>query len=215
MTPVLLPANTQDVTQEALSIPDQVAALRIMDAPSYEYAAEFWKQIGDLMKKVDESFDPIITRAHQAHKEALAQKAKIYNPLDKARREVKGMMEAFDREQERLRQEEAARIREALRREEEERRLAEAVQAEQEGDKDMAEAIMDEAPYVPPVILPKATPKVSGGPVFRTVWKAKVVNPTLVPREYLMVDETKLNRLAAVMKGNFKVPGVEFYSQRV
>jgi flagellar biosynthesis GTPase FlhF len=42
-------------------------------------------------------------------------------------------------------------------------------------------------------------------------WKFRVTDPTLVPREYLMIDESKLGQLARTMKKDASVPGVEFF----
>jgi hypothetical protein len=47
----------------------------------------------------------------------------------------------------------------------------------------------------------------------KTVWKAKVVNESLVPREYLMVNEKLLGDYAKAMKDKANVPGIEFYSE--
>ena len=45
-------------------------------------------------------------------------------------------------------------------------------------------------------------------------WKWKVVDETKIPREYLLVDEIKINKLARskdVDKPTLKIDGVEFY----
>jgi len=59
--------------------------------------------------------------------------------------------------------------------------------------------------YIPPVV----------GQSSRTVWKARVVDAFKVPREYLMVNEALLDKVAGVTKGGAPIPGVEFYSEQV
>lgn len=49
----------------------------------------------------------------------------------------------------------------------------------------------------------------------RTIWRARVVDPDSVPREFLCPDLEALNAYARVMKQASSVPGVEFYSQTI
>ena len=46
----------------------------------------------DLRAKIAETFDPIISKAHAAHKEAVGQKKKHDDPLEQAQRIIKGKM---------------------------------------------------------------------------------------------------------------------------
>jgi hypothetical protein len=100
----------QEVSTRALSIIDQGKAVVIKTAGDYRSAGELWTTIKGIMKQVDESFDPIISKAHQAHKEAVAQKAKIYDPLKAVYVSVKGLMSKWDDEQTRLRKLEETRL---------------------------------------------------------------------------------------------------------
>lgn len=75
-----------------------------------------------LKKEIDETFDPIISKAFSAHKEAVAQKKKHYEPLEAAERQIKQKMGAYLDEQERLR-----RIEEQKQREEAERQRQAAI----------------------------------------------------------------------------------------
>ena len=49
---------------------------------------------------------------------------------------------------------------------------------------------------------------------FVEIWKFRVVNPDLVPREYLIIDEKKLNEIARTTKGTINIAGIEFYSEK-
>jgi len=75
---------------------------------------------------------------------------------------IKPLIAQYNAEQERIRQEEEARLREEARKQEEERILREAAEAEKNGHKDEAEAIINEPVQVTPVIVPKSVPKVQG-----------------------------------------------------
>jgi len=211
------------VEEKALSIVDQAAAVKVVDPASYMAAGELFKAIVEMMKEVDSTFDPIIEAAHRSHKAALAQKKKYFDPLDKAKRGVKSLMAAYDQEQERKRREEEARLREIARKQEEERKLAEALAAEAEMKRrgaDKAEieqetaAIMEEETYIPPPVVPKATPKVEGVS-FRTAWKFRVLDVSALPRTYMTPDMVKIGGVVRSMKADTNIPGIEVYEERV
>ena len=54
-----------------------------------------------------------------------------------------------------------------------------------------------------------APPKASGISV-RKKWICKIVDPALIPREYMMPNEKALDAYAQSMKENAKLPGCEF-----
>jgi len=207
----------KNVKTEALTIIQKATGLQVVDSESYRSAGSLWQDIKAMKDQVNESFRPIIEKAHAAHKEALAQKAKIFDPLDNAGRAVKAAMEKYDREQEAIRQAERRRIEAEMRAAEEERRLQAAIAAENSGRQEQAEKILD-IPIsisVPKTELPPSAPKMEGGPVYRTVWKVEVTDESILPREMMVPDLVKLGQLARVMKEKFSVPGARAYSERV
>lgn len=206
--------STKEVSSKALTVIEQANAVVVKSSEDYTLAGRLWNEIKALKTEVDNAFKPIIFKANQAHKEALAQRDKIFKPLEVAGKLVKGAMERFDREQEAIRQAEERRLREEARKAEEERRLQEAIEAEQNGEVEIAEEIMQEEVYVPPVIVEKEVPKVEGV-VYRTVWKFRIRDINKVPREYLKIDEVKIGAVVRAMKQECKIPGIEVYSERV
>jgi len=231
---VLLTPEAEEVSTKALTIPEQANDVKIVDADSYVRASGLWQDIRALRAKVKDSFDPIIKKAHEAHRAALDQKAKVDAPLEMAERTVKKAMNTWDEEQERIRQAEQRRLQEEARKREEEARLQAALEAEQAGAKEEAEEILAEPAYVAPVVVPKATPKVQGGPVFTTRWFASVTDIKALCRavadgkastEYVMglekdrltgiVSCPALNKMATALKGTMNVPGVQAMSRRV
>ena len=62
---------------------------------------------------------------------------------------------------------------------------------------------------------PKSLETDLGNTSFRTDWKAELVNPSLLPREYLMPDETKINAVVRASKGSIQIPGVRIFSVEV
>ena len=142
------------------------------------------------------------------------------------------LAEIARKEEEARRKAELERL-EAERKAEEERILAEAIAAEESGDSTTAEALTNQAEmvsesiqqekaaiasepvYVPPIVLQKATPKMQGGPVYRTVWKFEVINAALIPREYLTPDMIKIGGVGRTLKTAARIPGIRFYEERV
>lgn len=203
--------DTKTVTEQALTWPAQARALQIVDQSSYMQAAEMLKGIKALRKEINATFDPIIGKAFEAHKMAVAQKKNAETPLVEAENILKRSVVSFEAEQERIRREaerrareEAARMererQEQIRRAEEEARqraeeekLAAAVEAEAEGaPAEDVEAILDAPVHVAPVVVftpPIVTPVVpqtferaAGVSKPRENWSAVVDDPLALIR---------------------------------
>ena len=243
--------ETTDVGKRALSIVDQAKLVKVTDSETYTAAGFIWKSLKDMMKEVDEAWDKNIKLWHEGHKNALADKARYYQPLDTASRMIKSLMSDYDAEQERIRQAEQRRLEEIARKEEEERRRVElerleaerkaeeerilqaAQAAELAGETDKAgellesavnfgEAVKQEAAaiqaepvYVPPVVIPKSVPKMQGGPVYRTIWKFRIKDVSLIPRQYMIPDEKAIGGVVRSTQGKITIPGIEAYEERV
>jgi hypothetical protein len=113
--------------------------------------------------------------------------------------------------------------------EQEERFLREAIRREQEGDKETADLIVNAAQELPPpdlpappvpviapevVVVPSEVPKVQGLS-FRTDWKWEVVDVSLIPREYMMVNEVAINGVVRALKDKTNIPGIRVYAEQV
>ena len=212
----LIKREPEDVNRKALTYVEQIGTLPpIIKTPAeYLLGGQIWKDGKALLKEIDEGYNDIIRAAHQLHKKAVARKAKYYSPVEDGVKFVKGLLERFDRDQEEKRQAEERRLREIARKEEEERRLQEAIEAEANGETDISEAILEEPVYIPPVIVQKEIPKVSGGPVYRTVWKFRIKDKDRIPKEYMIPDEVRIGAVVRAMKDQANIPGIEVYSER-
>jgi len=47
------------------------------------------------------------------------------------------------------------------------------------------------------------------------VWKFRVTNEALIPREYMTPDMVKIGGVARATKGSIQIPGVEIYSEDI
>jgi hypothetical protein len=97
--------------------------------------------------------------------------------------------------------------------------LQEAIAADANGNKEEAKAILETPVYVEPSFVPepvvtKSVPKLQGGPVYRTVWKYRITNESLIPRAYLTPDTVKIGGIVRAMKGNVNIPGILAFEER-
>ena len=213
--PALRIVETTEVETKALSIVDQAKAVKVVDAETYLKAGALWGNIKDMIAEVKAAFDPICDAAFKAHKAATKKRAEFLDPLEAVYKSIKGLMSDYDAAQERIRLAEQRRLEELERKAEEERRLAEAITAEALGQKEEATAILEEPVSVAPVVVPKAVPKITGGPVYQTRWDFEIVNVNLIPREYMTPDLVKVRGIVTALKEQAHIPGVRCFSKRV
>lgn len=231
--PAIKLVQTDEVENKALSIVDQAKAVQVTNAETYTAAGMLWKSIGEMITEVKATFDPICDAAHKAHRAATEKRAKYLDPLTSAQKAVKKLMSDYDAEQERIRREEEARLAEIARKEEEERQLQAAIAAEEEAKRngatkeeaaEIAQEVINEPVYVAPVVVPKATPKLQGGPVYREIWSAEVISIKELCRavvegrasiECVTPNMPVLNKMAVALKNTLNIPGVRAVSKRV
>lgn len=204
--------EVKEVTTLALSIPDQAKQISIKTMDDYVRAGEIMLTIKAIRKKITDTFKPIKQKMDAAKQEVLDQERAADAPLKEAESWLSPQIITWNREQERIRQEEEARLREIARKEEEERQLQEAILAEQSGQKEEAEAIISAPVQAAPVVVPKSVPKVAGMSI-RDNWKFRITNEKLIPREYLKVDEVKIGQVVRAMKSAANIAGVEVYNE--
>lgn len=114
-------AAVQSIEKKALDIKSQAAAIVVTNHEEEQAAIDFLKGLKVLRKEVEGTFGPIKEKAHATWKESVAQEKKHLEPLDAAEKQVKGVVIAFQNEQERLRREEQARLEEQARKEQQKR----------------------------------------------------------------------------------------------
>jgi Sec-independent protein translocase protein TatA len=235
MEPALKIVEPEEVGQKGLTYAEQVTALPpIKTAEEYLQVDQIWKNGKAILVEISEGYDDLIKAAHKLHKDAIAKKDKYYKPAEAAVKAAKRLMSDYDEEQERIRKAEEDRLRKEAEKKEEEERLALALEAEQNGQHEEAEAIIETPVVVAPIILPKATPKPSGGAVFQTRWFASVTDIKALCRavgngqastEYVMglskdkitgiISSPALNSRATSDKNTLNIPGVQALSKRV
>lgn len=103
--------STQALTEQALTLRQQADALAITDQDALDAAAAFVAEvIIPLRKEAEAVFDPICKAAHEAHRKATEGRAKVLEPIATAERTVRGSINRYLTEQERLRIAEQQRL---------------------------------------------------------------------------------------------------------
>jgi galactitol-specific phosphotransferase system IIB component len=219
INPISRKDNIMEQTQEikevnalALSVPDQAKQISIKTMDDYTRASDIIMSIKAIRKKITDTFKPIKQKMDAAKQEVLDQEKAADAPLKEAEAWLSPQIIEWNREQERIRKAEEDRLRAIAQKEEEERQLAAAVAAEQSGNKEEAEAIIETPVQAAPVIVPKAVPKVAGMSI-RENWKFRIIDEKKIPREYLKVDEVKIGQVVRAMKSAANIPGVEVYNE--
>jgi hypothetical protein len=204
----------EDDTKYCISVAKDVV---IENQITYEKASAFLKTIKDLTQKIKESFDPIIEKAHQAHKEALAQRDKHLDPIKQAEILIKSKISNYLAICEKKRQEEQERLqREADKKAQKERdRLqVQADKASASGKEEKAQELLNKIDQVESIvpIAGAVVQKVEGMSV-RKIWKARVVDFNILSNEYKLPNQQLLDGIARTSKGQMKISGVEFYTE--
>lgn len=121
---------------------------------------------------------------------------------------------AIEAEQRRV-ADEARRAAERANAEEKARLIKEAQEAERKAAAAAVrvEAKTEYAAAITAPVVQVSAPAKQAGEVARVTWKARVVDVSAVPREYMIVNESALQAMARATKGAIRVPGVEFYAE--
>ena len=210
-------STMEHLDTHALSVSERAKIVKVASNDQYLEACELVKTIKALRAEIDATFDPVIAKAYQTHKEAVAQKRKFEQPLVEAEGLVKRSIGDWLSEQERIRKEEELRLQKLAQEEEERRQLQNAVILDDLGETEEANRLLEETVVAPPVVLPQFTPKVHGvsmsqrysAEVVNLMELVKAVAQGKAPIQCLKADQVFLNRQAVAMRQAMAYPGVK------
>jgi len=210
-------------TKAAVSL-EFAKTLTIEDDVQCRTAIEYEQGLSALIKWFDDIYDKPIKEAFAHHRGLVADKKSHVEPVEEAKRLIKGKRIAYVDEQERLRKEAEAKLQAEARRLAEEAALRDAIAAEAEGRPEEAEAIISEPVSVPTVTIAKTTPSAGVGGAIREVWNAEVYDlhalvAAIVEGKasigLIEPNMTALNGMARSLKANMTIPGVKAVSRKV
>lgn len=199
------------VTSEITTLEAFAASYAVTTAEQFQAGASDLARVKGMQKKLEETRTGITGPMNDALAKvnaffkAPAAKLKAIEDL------IKGKLSAYHAEQERIRAKEQAEADERARKERD-RVEAQARKAAESGKVEKAAQLEQRAATVVAPIIQREAPKVAGLQM-REAWKFQVTDPSLVPREYLVVDEKKIRGVVMALKGEAKIPGVRVYSE--
>ncbi len=220
-TVVLLePTDRQQLDIERTELLAFLLPEEIGSAQEFEALAAKVKHVDAFVKRSKPSFDKVCASAYDTWKAACGLRTTFFERLEAFSSGGGRLLARWRQKQDELRLQEQRRLEEEERQRQLKAREAEARQLEKQGQKEIAAAVRATPVAPQPVTLPSAVPTVKGLS-FRDEWKWRYVNndraaaEAVIPREYMSANETKLNGIARSMKGAVKVPGIEFYCEKV
>ena len=176
--------------------------IEVVDQPSFALANGLISRLQAQKKKVVEFFADPKKKAADAHKAIVNAEKAMLMPVDTRINALKcATTRWYAAEQQRIAAEEEKARKEA----EEMAKLA--AEAEESGDSETAQEAIIAATLAQATVT--VMPK-SKGTAMRELWSAVVVDPSLVPREYLIINQKALDALARATKGSVTIPGVKF-----
>ena len=179
-------------------------------------------KIEALKIEINTTFDPIIEKAHSAHKEAIAGKNKHIKPLEDAEKIIKGTIFNYEDALEKARIAEEARLQEIQRKEAD--KLAKKAEKELvKGNVEKSEVLQQQAEMTKVNVPVIAKVEKVKGFVQKTYWYAEVtdlmklvkaVATGKVPITMIQANMPKLNDQASSLKDTFSYDGVVFKSRK-
>lgn len=213
-----------EIESKALTTVEQAKLIVVTSNETRIAAAELGRVVAGLYKEAQEWFAPMKRLAAQAHKEICSKENAVLDPLEEAKRYLSSQIGKFDQEQERIRRAEETRLQEEARkaaqaeadRLAQEQAIQDAIELEAQGDTKGAEAVLaNPAPvqvFTPPVIVPTRVQK-SAGVSGTQIWKFRITDVNLIPREYMIPDEKAIGQVVRGLKSKTNIPGIEAYPE--
>lgn len=199
----------------------EIEARRVdLKAPALETCRridEFFREPLQFLKDADKTIEKAMLGYQEEERRAAAEEQRKREEEARKQREEIAAKARAEREA-------ADRAAAELRRKEEEARkagdLATAVTMRNQADRlvetseEKAQEIEAKASTVVAERVVAEVPVVQGLST-RTIWRARIVDPKLVPDAYKIVNEKMIQELAKTTKGTVPIPGVEFYPDQI
>jgi hypothetical protein len=176
----------------------------VESAEDMEAASSLRQAIKDRQKAIVGLLEPFIKAAHALHKSHTTRRKEIIAPLEQAEGILNKKMVAWQTAEE-------ARIAEEQKKLDEQAKLDAAVEAEQEGNEALAEAIIeDQVPVTAPPVEKTKTDGVS----FTEKWTFQIEDESKIPPQFMIPDERAIRAHVIAMKDRAVIPGVRVYKEK-
>jgi len=231
-----------ELAKQSTDLVVRATGLRVIDEASHSLATELRLAGTGMIKQIKEYFFKIKYDAHASWKGICdaetaeltkitlaltvldrdiagyrAEQARIrQEAVDKARRQEEERLrleqEAFRKAEEKERQAREATERAAREENAAARRKAqeEAARAQAEADRIIAKAAAEEKKLEPVAVVPEKV--ANDGLAMRDNWTFEIVDPAVIPRDFLLIDEVKIGKVVRAARGEIQIPGVRIFN---
>lgn len=196
----------EDLTHRALLPINTATKMQVSCQEELEMAGELVRVLRDLQEEINKVFEPIVSQAFKAHKAAKKAQNDHLQPLVNAETSLRLKMSVWLREQEALHQQAV----------EKQQKEIQQIQQQQEKKKsfpqNFPQAKLSASSPAPKLTEIPPKPRVEGIHT-ATEWKWKVLDVSLIPPEFWVLDEKAIDAVVKVQKGQTLIPGIEVFSQ--
>ena len=205
--------NDNALKSEALAWVDRAQAITIEDQTGYELAGEKLVAIASLEKQIRDHHAPIIESAWKNHQVAIAAQKRLLDPLIRAKDIITTAMGSWSLAERRRRAalqeklDEIARKKEIKARE----RIAETARTFGASKKTVKEILAKPLPIRAPIVKPSAPTPAGVAVNSRANLSFRIADATLVPKDFMSVDEAKIRAHIKIYGSARPIPGVVIY----
>jgi hypothetical protein len=200
-------AELEQPIKEAQSL----AEITIKNNEDNAKASAVLRGLRGLKDNVKETFRPHIQKAHSSWKALISEEKKHLEPIERCEVIIEGKILQFTKEENERRLKLQAEI-EAKAQKEREKLEKQAQKAIENGNFDKAEEKLQQSQMViTPVIETKAEKQEGVSTV--KVWKFSIIDEKLIPKEFLIVDESLIRKTVNTFKDKASIPGVKIWCE--
>ncbi len=199
----------------------QANQIAVSNNEDREVAAAFVVEIRETIQRIEAEFNGTednpgpVSLAHKAWKSGVALRDRALKSFITAKGMIEAKIKRYEYDIEQKRQEEARKAEALARKKAEELRAQQISEAKKTGDREAVQNLKD-APLTVFAAAPKTqeVPKVEGLRRSAPVWKWRVTNEALIPRKYLMIDDTNISGTVRAQGAKACIPGISVYDAR-
>jgi len=188
-------------------------ALVIKDADGLQTASEYLRQCGLRIKAIGMEFDDIVSKANATHKAATSQRKRHLDPVNKAKVIINLKVVQYKQELDRIAAEKRAEETRKAKEAQDAQKLEEAAALQNEGETELAEAVLVEERPLEIISEPEPVAQPEGMS-FRDNWQFEVYDIKSIPAEYLTVDDKAVRGVVKAMKQKTNIPGIRVFNNK-
>ena len=132
--------------------------------------------------------------------------------LASAERILKSALIGYEEEQEKERRE-AQRLLDEKAEKERQSMLKKAESLREKGKEEKADILEAKSALVSAPLAQANKPQVAGQSI-QTLYDFEILDPLLIPREYLLVDEVKIRKVVKALKEDTRIPGIKVITKK-